>query len=188
MATYTIIEETSETLKNVLINGLVPELISDKNSIGLCNTDEYGDYTVGIHLCEVKESDFLRITGMQDMGETELMGPPMVVSLLYMIMIHSASEPAYKASNEQKIMGKVLQILSERNSWEAPDMGIYQDPDVRIDLVNLSPDDKNKYWSNDKKSMPTLLFYRAEPVMIESRVRRKVARVRIAELNVAEKD
>jgi len=187
MATYKIIQETSETLKEVLINGLVPELIPDKNSIGLCGTDEYGDYTVGINLCEVKESDFLRITGMQDMGDTELMGPPMVVSLMYMIMIHSASEPAIKAANEQMIMGKVLQILAEHNSWQGPDLGVYQDPDVRLDLVNLSPDDKSKFWNNEKKSMPLLLFYRVEPILIESRVRRKVARVKLAELNVTEK-
>lgn len=188
MAAYTIIEETSETLKDVLTNGLVPELISDKNSIGLCGTDQYGDYTVGINLCEIKESDFLRISGMQDMGDTELMGPPMVVSLLYMIMIHSASEPAYKASNEQKIMGKILQILSERGTWQAPDMGKYQDPDIRLELVNLTADEKSKFWNNEKKAMPTLLFYRAEPIMIESRVRRKIARVRVAAFNVTEKD
>jgi len=177
MANYTIIEDTSATIKNLLIEGLVPELIPDKTSIGLCTPEEYGDYTVGIYLCDIKESEFLRISGMQDYGDSELLGPPTVLSLSYMIMIHSASEPAIKMLNEHRIMGKIIQILGEHNNWEAPHTGKLTDPPIHLDFLNLNSEEKGKMFTNVTKMIPSALFYRVEPVVIESKVRRSITRV-----------
>ena len=64
MGRYTIIAEIDEHLRQVLADGLVPELLPDKNAVGLCSPDEKGDLNVGICLYDICENENLRISGM----------------------------------------------------------------------------------------------------------------------------
>ena len=53
MGRYTIIAEIDEHLRQVLADGLVPELLPDKNAVGLCSPDEKGDLTVKIGMMKI---------------------------------------------------------------------------------------------------------------------------------------
>ena len=72
MGRYTIIAEIDEHLRQVLADGLVPELLPDKNAVGLCSPDEKGDLNVGICLYDICENENLRISGMVTVSYTHL--------------------------------------------------------------------------------------------------------------------
>ena len=57
MGRYTVIADISEKIVSLLCDGMVPDLIPDKNGIGLCGPDEKGDFSVGIYLYDIEEAE-----------------------------------------------------------------------------------------------------------------------------------
>lgn len=179
MGKYTVIAEVSQKLVDLLADGMVPDLITDKNAIGLCGPDEKGDFSVGIYLYDVEESDEMRRSGMVNFSETGQKFPPLVLSLSYMITAYSTSDIKFRAIQEQRILGRVMQILSDNALIGGDQFGNdTTKADLRIELQPLTTEEKMKLWNDTTKPYKTSLCYKVTPVELESTKERRISRVK----------
>lgn len=178
MGRYTVIADISQKLSDLLSNEMVPDIIADKNSIGLCSPDEKGDFSVGIYLYDIEENTDFKRSGMVNISYSEQKFPPMVLSLYYMITAYSTSDLKFRAVQEQRILGKVMQVLSDNAVISGEEFGNdVMGADIRIELLDLSTEEKMKLWNDTTKPYKTSLCYRVTPVELESTKARRISRV-----------
>lgn len=183
MGKYTVIAEVGEKVRQILSDGLVPELIQDTNSVGLCSPAEKGDFILGIYLYDIRENGDVRMQGMVNTSASGQQLPSVFVSLYYMITPYSASDIKFRAGQDQRILGKTMQVLSDNRLIPAREIGEgLGGMDLRIDLIDMDIEEKMKIWNDPSKPYHTSLFYRVAPVELESEKTRMVARVREMEL------
>lgn len=178
MGRYTIISEISQKIVDLLCEGMVPDIITDKNGIGLCGPDEKGDFSVGVYLYNIEENYDFKQSGMINVNYKEQKFPPLVLSLYYMITAYSSSDIKFRAIQEQRILGRVMQILADNSIINGSDFGNdVMGADIRIELLNLSIDEKIKLWNDNTKPYKTSVCYKITPVELESTKGRRISRV-----------
>lgn len=187
MGNYAIISQVSEKLVARLEEALVPSLIGDSNAIGLCSPEEKGDYQLGIHLYDIKRDGELAFSGMVNKGLRQQKYPPTVLTLYYMISAYSKSDLKFKFLEEQKILGAVMQSLSDNSILNAQELGSdAYGVDARIELLDLELEDKLKLWNDSDKGYKPSLFYKITPVELESTKTKSITRVKEFVLNLEE--
>ena len=178
MGRYTIISEISQKIVDLLCEGMVPDIITDKNGIGLCGPDEKGDFSVGVYLYNIEENYDFKQSGMININYKEQKFPPLILSLYYMITAYSSSDIKFRAIQEQRILGRVMQILADNSIINGSDFGNdVMGADIRIELLNLSIDEKIKLWNDNTKPYKTSICYKITPVELESTKGRRISRV-----------
>ena len=178
MGRYTVIAEISQKIADLLSEGMVPDVIHDKNAIGLCSPDEKGDFSVGIYLYNIEENNDFKRSGMVNVSYSQQKYPPLVLSLYYMITAYSSSDIKFRAVQEQRILGRVMQILSDNAIIRGDEFGNdVMGADIRIELQDLSTEEKMKLWNDTTKPYKTSLCYKVTPVELESTRGRRVSRV-----------
>lgn len=186
MGRYTIIAEIDEYLVKLLAEDLAPELLPDKNAVGLCAPEEHGDLTVGIYLYDIQENETLRVSGMVNHSFQEQAFPPTYLSLYYMITVWASSDIRFRAIEEHRLLGRILQLLKDHNLWEAERFGNEGTPNIRVEYLDLTPEDKAKVWNHPSVPYRTSLFFRVAPVSLDSARTRAVNRVTDVEMQVRE--
>ncbi len=186
MGRYSIIAEIDEYLVDLLADGLVPELLPDKNAIGLCIPEERGDRMVGICLYDIQENENFRVSGMVNYNLKEQIYPPTYLSLYYMITVWASSDIRFRAMEEHRLLGRILQILKDKNLWESDGFGNEGSPNIRVEYQNMTPEEKAKVWSNPSIPYRTSLFFRIAPVCLDSIKTRSVSRVVAVDMQVKE--
>ena len=73
MGKYTSIAEVGMAIVRLLRKELVPDTLQNPDAIGLCSPTDRGDYMVGIHLYDIRESEELRVNTMIARGSQELL-------------------------------------------------------------------------------------------------------------------
>ncbi len=184
MGKYTIIAEIDTYLMGILADGLVPDLVPDKNVIGLCVPGERGDLMVGICLYDIRENENLRVSGMVSTGPGPLTFPPTYLSLYYMITVWSNSDLRFRAIQEHRIMGRILQLLKDQNLWASMDFGMEEGPDIRVEYLDLTPEEKGKIWNHPSAPYRTSLFFCIGPVGLDSAKVRNVQRVKRMDVEI----
>lgn len=184
MGSYSMIAEVGNSIVRLLRDNLVPEVIANPDAIGLCEPQERGDYIVGIYLYDVRECDDVRATSMVNVGMARQKYPPMYVTLSYMITAYSNGDVKYRSGEEQKILGRVMQVLYDNalldsNTLEPlpKENRTSSDMNLRIQLQNLSYEEKQKIWNIPSKAYKLSLFYKVAPVEIESMRVKNITRV-----------
>lgn len=185
---YTILAEVSRHLVEVLTNGLVPEILTDKNEIGLCCPDERGDLVVGVCLYDIQENENYRITGMVNHNLQEQAYPPVFLSLYYRITVWSSGDIQYRAEEEYRILGRIIQLLRDENLWAAENFGNDNVPDIRVEYLETGLEEKMKTWNSSSLPYRTSLFYRIGPVSLDSARTRAVRRVMDVDIQVKEEE
>lgn len=186
MGRYTIIAEIGEYLVNMLADGLVPELLPDRMLVGLCSPEEKGDLNVGICLYDIRENENFRVSGMVNYSLDKQAYPPTYLSLYYMITVWSASDIRYRAIQEHRILGRIIQLLKDQNLWEAAAFGSQGTPDIRIELLDLSSEEKVRIWNQPTVPYRISLFLRVAPVSLDSTREREITRVTSIDMQVKE--
>lgn len=181
MAKYTIITDIGNALVNMLRRELVPDIIQNPDSIGLCSPSDKGDFIVGVHLYDIRESEEIRTNAMISNGPKELIYPPVYVSLYYMITAYSAGDIKFRSSEEQKVLGRIIQVFNDNHCFNpdtlTPSDG--QNPmDIIFKLNNIELEEKMRAFSVPNGGYKLSLFYKAAPVEIESRKTKRIQRVR----------
>ncbi len=182
MGKYTVISEASQLLADTLKQRLVPDVLANEASIGLCSPADKGDISVGIHLYDVRRDEAVFSYGMQDAGQSKQRYPSLYLSLYYMITVSGFSDIKYRAGEEHRILGKILQTFQEAPILSAPSLS--STFDCRIELQDITFEDKIKIWNQTNIPYKTSLFYKVSPVEIESGVEKSITRVREAEFHV----
>ena len=190
MGKYTSIAEVGMAIVRLLRRELVPDTLQNPGAIGLCSPTDRGDYMVGIHLYDIRESEELRVNTMIARGAQELLYPPSYVNLYYMITVTSTGDIKYRSEEEHKILGRIVQVLADypcldRETLEP--VTSRKQLDVELSMQNLTLEDKMRIYSVPNAGYKLSLFYRAAPVEIESKKSRRTVRVMEAEFGLEEK-
>lgn len=180
MSDYTVIAEAGNALVRLLRKELVPDFIRNAADIGLVSPADRGDMTVCVHLYDVSESETYRVSGMISDGAERQKFPPIYLTLSYMITIFSAGDVKFRSVEEQRILGKVAQVLRDCPILNLDTMEFGMgggEEQIRIEMLRVDLDEKVKAWSFPNLAAKPSLFYRMDPVALESARTKNVRRV-----------
>ena len=180
MGNYTIIAEAGNALVRLLRRELVPDIIRNSAAIGLASPADRGDISLCVHLYDVSESEIYRISGMIPEGADSQRFPPVHLSLSYLITAFSSSDVKFRSEEEQRILGRVTQILRDHPVLDLDTMefGMEGGEDrLRIEMLKADMEEKLKVWSFPDLYPRLSLFYRMDPLALESARTRNIKRV-----------
>ena len=178
---YTKIANTGNGIVELLKEALVPELLNSPDQIGLCSPEDHGDFSVGIWLYDLKEDTDIQMHDMVDLGQKSQRYPSVYLVLRYMITLYLQSDLKYRASQEHQIMGRIIQTFKDQALLDTETLKPTEDRmgmNIRIQMQDLSIEEKMRIWSFPNVPYKTSLFYTAGPVEIKSAKTKTVRRVR----------
>ena len=184
---YDMIAKVGTLLVELLGRELVPEVILHKSDIGLCSPGERGDFKLGIYLYDIRENQDVRAAGMVNAGLHTQTYPPMYVTLSYMITAYLDSDIKFRAQEEQKILGRVMQVLRDNPVFSQAELGGGVNMPAQIGLMQTGGYEKSDIWNHTNLSPRLSLFYCVQPVEIPSARTKEVSRVRDVDFQM-EKD
>lgn len=191
MAKYTVISDVGNAIVKVLRNYLVPDIVPANESIGVCTPADRGDIRLGIYLYDVVENGDYRDYTMRSVSAKKQTYPSTYLSLHYMITAYSDGDVKYRSLEEHRILGKVIQVLSDHSVLDEISLEItnkQQGFDLRIELERIPPEDKIKLWPSTDTPYRLSLFYKVVPIEIESALVREITRVSEVDIAVEEKE
>ncbi|QGR00146.1 DUF4255 domain-containing protein [Paenibacillus psychroresistens] len=168
MAQYTVIADVGITIVQLLRDNMVNEPIQQPEFIGLSHPNDKGDLSLSLFLYSVKESAD-RQTQMLSRGQSTLQYPPLTVELFYMLTAHSAAELQTRALDEQRILGKALQVLYDNSIIKGQALqGSLADTneELRIVMENLPLDTLISLFPNSPYKLS--VCFSVGPVYIDS--------------------
>ena len=178
MGKYTAIADVSEEILRVMRKQLATVLIPDQNSIGLCSPENCTEYSLSIYLYDLQESEEVRTLGMMNLDDARQKGPPVYLSLYYMMTACLQSDQKFKVVQEERILGQIIQYFHDYPKISAGG------EETRMQMLRISTEDKMKLWNFGKAPYAVSLFYKASPVVIDSAYIRSVSRVRRPQIQV----
>ena len=191
MGKSTSVAEVGTAIVKLLQRELIPDTLQNPDAIGLCSPTDRGDYIVGICLYDIRESEELRVNTMIARGAEELQYPPSYVNLYYMITVVSNGDIKFRAEEDHKILGRIIQVFSDFPCLDHETLKpttVRKQLDVEISMQNLTLEDKMRIYTVPNSGYKLSLFYRAAPVEIESTRSRKTSRVLEVDFGLEEKD
>lgn len=189
MANYTAVSEVGNALVQLLRSNMVPEDILNPESIGLCSPEDKGDIMLGLYLYDVRECEEVRRSTMVNVDAKSQKYPSTYLSLYFMITAYSNGDVKFRSTEEQKLLGRVVQILADYSILDqrtyAP---VLKDTDfaLHLEMLQLGLDDKLKIWTVPNKAYKLSLFYKVAPVELESAKTKEVQRVVDMDITIKE--
>lgn len=183
---YQMIENIGNLLVELLCREMVPEVIMHDSSIGLCSPDDHGDFKLGIYLYDICENEDIRASGMINAGTKKQLYPPVYLSLCYMITAYSDSDIKFRAQEEHKILGRVVQVLRDNSVLPKEILGGGASMPAQIQIQSMQQYEKMHMWNFSGEPYRLSLFYRIQPVEISSAKTREIVRVRDADFTMPE--
>ena len=180
MSKYTIIADISNHICSLLKKNMTPEPILNEEFIGICTPNGKGDLILGIYLYDIKESEEIRSTTMVNIRNTRQKSPPTYLTLYYMITAYSNTEIKFKYMDDQRILGRVIQVLTDNSTINVKEITNSSNilmPEAKIQFLNLNNEEKNKIWNVPNVPYRLSLCFSVSPVELESTRERKVQRV-----------
>lgn len=180
MGDYTIVSEISNAFVKLLQTYLVPEVIQNPEEIALCSPSDKGDAALGIFLYDIKENDDFRVNEMISSGVNLQKYPSLYLDLYYMITSYSTSDIKYRSVEEQRTIGKVIQILNDHSAIEEhilDALNIVSNLDIQVEMLRLDTEEKIKLWSTPNQPYKLSVFYKISPVELESLKEKRISRV-----------
>ncbi len=186
MGDYTVIADTGAHLVAMLQEALVPELISDISEIGLRSPEDRGDAVLGVFLYDVRQSEEVFLP-TRTVHSERISRPPLYLSLYYMITAYAKGDAAYRLTQEELILGRVIQFLYDNPviPLEAVDAQAEGGIELHIQMLNPDSDEKSKIWSFPNVGNRLSLFYRISPVAVDSAVSHAFVRVTDVDVRVS---
>lgn len=175
---FSMISDVGNRLVEILSRELVPDVILHGSSIGLCSPDDHGDLNLGIYLYDIGLSEEVSRAGMVNTGLKTQSYPSNFLTLDYMITAYSSSDLKFRAEEEQRILGKVIQVLSDQRSLDEEELGLGASMGAKIMLQRMDQYEKIRLWTFPNEPYKLSLFYRIEPVEITSARETSIVRVR----------
>lgn len=187
MGKYTVIAEVSQAILNLLRTEMSPEMIKKYEQIALCTPSKQEDVKVGLHLYDIQEyGEFAQRTMIQK-STGELQFPPQALTLYYLVTVYSSADRLSKAIDEQRIMGKVMQVLADNPRIEGQWLsGSLAEAEEGFEILreNMKYEDKIKLWQFPNVPYQLSMVYKVQPVKLESTRIKQVKRVREMEVSL----
>ena len=188
---YTSIAEVGELIVSVLREALVPDLVMNENLIALASPDQRDELAVTVYLYDINECREVGNGGMRSIGDGKLAYPKSYLTLHYMITAYSDSDIKFKAVQEQKILGKIYQVLRDlptipisriKNTIDTVDYGI------KVFCEDIPMEQKMRLWPANNKAYKTSLFFCANPVGVDTTKTRDIKRVLEVDYSMIDKN
>ena len=190
MANYTIISDIGNAMVKMFKTEMVPDIIANADAVGLCSPAEKENMSLGIYLYDIKQSEAVRVNGMISGGRSKQKFPPVYLDLYYMITAYSMSDSKFKASEEQRILGRVIQLLKDHPTVDIRKVtfdGSSSDEEIAsVELLTMDTDEKVKLWNSPNAPYRLSLFYKISPVPIDSTRAVDISRVKSLDFSVSE--
>lgn len=179
MASYTVIADVGAALVRLLQSNMVPNVVMNAESIGLCSPDDKGDIMLGLYLYDIRESEEYRNSTMVNIDARSQRYPSLYLTLYYMVTAYSNGDIKFRSLEEQKMLGKAMQVLGDSSMLDARSLEPAQNAvdALRIELLPLNIDEKMKIWNVPNKPYKASLFYKVTPVELESEKKKNIQRV-----------
>ncbi len=172
MAQFSIISDVSSYMMNQLRNALCPDIINIPEKImQVSPADKNADYVLGLYLFDMIDSGEFAQYDMRVVDENFLRYPPKTLTLYYMLFINSRLTVTSKASDEQRILGRIIQYFHDNPIIDCKKLNACVDSDavdLNITLENMKFEDKIKIWQAFSIPVQLALFLRVAPIMISS--------------------
>lgn len=171
----------------VLREALVPDLVGHPDGVGLAHPHDKGDMNLSLFLYEIQENTDFRSNDLIDQGE-RMRYPPIALDLTYLITAHSASDVLTRAIDEQRIIGRTMQVFHDQNVLRGDDLvgslaGTSES--YRIVKNEIPLETAISLFPNIPYKLS--LSYKIGPVYIDSTRTRTVARVGERQINLKRK-
>jgi hypothetical protein len=150
---------------------MTPDPIPQPELIGLGSPVDKGDFYLSLFLYSVRESGDSRKTQMVSRGTGEIQFPPMTVDLHYLMTVHSPAELQSRALDEQRILGRAMQVLYDHSVLRGPALVgtlAERNEEVRVVMESMSGDALLNMWNFADTPYRLSVSYVAGPVMIDS--------------------
>ncbi|MCH5264625.1 MAG: DUF4255 domain-containing protein [Lachnospiraceae bacterium] len=183
---YGMISETGNVLVKLLSDNLVPDVVTTPDGIGMCSPDDHGDLNLGIYLYDVAESEEILAPGMVNSGLRRQAYPSTFLDLYYMLTAYSNSDLKFRAGEEQRILGRVVQVLRDNSVLPEHALGEGANLAARIELQQMERYEKMRLWNFPNIPYRLSLFYRVGPIEIASAKTRDIVRVTDVDFMVRE--
>ncbi len=191
MGKHMAIMEVGNALVALLQKNLAPDIIQNPDAIGLCSPDDKGDVILGLHLYDIRESEEIRVNDMQNLDVGRQRYPSLYLTLSYMITAYSTADVKFRAGEDHKILGKVVQIFHDNallNAATLTPVERMEEMSLKIRMMNLEMEEKQRLWSFPNIPYRVSLFYRVGPLEVESARIKRVQRVVDMNLTVKEQE
>ncbi|MBQ9632778.1 MAG: DUF4255 domain-containing protein, partial [Lachnospiraceae bacterium] len=141
------ISEVGNEIVSILNRELIPDVILHNGSIGLCSPDDHGDFVVGIYLYDINVNEDIAASGMINTGAREQTYPSSFLTLHYMITAYSSGDLKFRAGEDHRILGRVVQTLSD-HAVLGRTSALYGEPmKTRIEMERIEPYEKIRLWT-----------------------------------------
>ncbi|MFI3174331.1 MAG: DUF4255 domain-containing protein [Bacillota bacterium] len=187
MALYTVIADTSETILELLRKHMVPDVLQNKEDIGICRPDDRGTATLGIQLYHIEQNQEIKNQGRVMLDDEHFMNPPSSMHLNYMVFVRSDSAVATRSIDEQRILGRAIQVLDDNGRVKQEDLkGVLAMGENRLDMQNLVLpfEEASKIYTLFDRTFVLGVFYKVGPVFLDMAEVRRVTRVTSADISV----
>ena len=191
MADYTALVEAGEALAELLRQELTPEPINDRELISLATPFEAENNQLTLYLFQIDEDLQNGFTGYQQ--ETLNMQRMQAASfqLSYLITAHSKAPVHVKESDQQRIIGKVVQIIKDHPtippeylSGSMAGSGLA----LSLNLERPNFEQMMKIWNNNSVPYKLSVVCKVGGVTIDSKRTRYTSRVTDVSIDIGYKD
>lgn len=191
MGMYSAISDTGNAIINLLKENLVPEVIQNEDTIGLCSPDDKGDMTLGIFLYDIKESEEVIDNTMINLNSKVQKYPSSYLTLSYMITAYSNGDVRFRSSEEQKIIGRVIQVFKDNPYLDSKTLNPLEKDNgnsISIELLSMPMEEKLRIWTVPNTAYKLSIFIKVSPIEIESTKQKQVQRVVDIDFDIKEKE
>lgn len=179
MAKYTVLADVSKTLVELLKDQLVPEPVAKPENIGVCEPKERGSFVVGIHPYDFQINNEIRQIDPIVLPDGNLQNPPTSYQISYMISVASKAEVLNRASDEQRILGRIVQALGDNVRLPQkymPDSLRMANEEITIQMIPMELEEKVKIWTMYSEPYKLSVFYSVGPILVDSTIIRVPAK------------
>lgn len=191
MGKHTVIQEVGNGLVNLLREHLTPDIIPNADAIGLCGPDDKGDIVLGLHLYDIRENEEIRGNERQNLDAGRQRAPSAYLTLCYMITAYSKADVKFRAGEDHKILGKVVQVFHDNPILNMDTLEPAQravEMNLRIRMQNMAIEEKQRLWNYPNTPYRVSLFYRVSPIEVESAKILGIRRVVAVDMEVKEQE
>lgn len=189
MADYTAIYEAGNALVELFRRNMTPEPINKPELIGLASPYEPEDLQLTVHLVHAEDASSGAASGYVQESVKVQRRAPLPLKLTYLITAHSKAPVQNREGDEQRIMGRVLQVLRDNTQLTA-DMLIgslaKHEAKLNVSMSKANFEQMTKFWTHSAKPYKLSVMCQVSSVQIDSNKTRTVGRVKDVKITLDE--
>ncbi len=171
MAKYTVIADVGKSIIDMLKANIVPEPVAKPENIGLCDPKDRGSFVVGIHPYDIIENREMTRKKPINLPDGYQQDPPSSYKIKYILSISSKVEITNRSAEEQRILGRILQLFKDNKIIDSKYMSealSSSNESMSLEILPLELEEKVKIWSMFSEPYKLSIFFSVGDILIES--------------------